>query len=180
MTIGNWLSTSVGHIRSALFMLQVFSGIITSLLIIVGLVGTIIPLLPGEPLIFLGSIIYGVGFGFDKIGSGIYITLALLTIFSLAVTYIATSIGAKKFGASRWGCIGAIIGAFVGFLAGNIPGLLIGPFLGAFIVELLRATRIEKSAKAGFGAVVGFFAGSLARILISLVMIGLIIYGILV
>jgi hypothetical protein len=161
-------------------MLRIFIAIITSILIIVGLVGTIIPFLPGEPLIFLGSIVYGLGFGFDRIGRSIYVALAVLTAFSLAVSYIATAVGAKKFGASKFGLIGAIVGAAVGFLVGNIAGLLVGPFLGAFIGELLRAGKAEKSLKAGFGAVVGFFAGALTRILISLVMTGLIIYGILV
>lgn len=160
-------------------MLGVFIAIITALLVVIGLLGTVIPFLPGEPLIFLGSIVYGFGFGFDRIGRGIYVVLAFLTAFSLVVNYIATSVGARKFGASKFGFIGAIIGAFVGFLVGNIVGLLVGPFLGAFIGELLRARKVEESARAGLGAVIGFFAGSLMRILIALTMTGLIIYGIL-
>ncbi|MDO9575018.1 MAG: DUF456 domain-containing protein [bacterium] len=160
-------------------MLQIFIAIITSLLIIAGLAGTVIPFLPGEPLIFLGSIVYGFGFGFDRVGRGIYVALAILSAFSLVVNYIATSVGAKKFGASKFGILGAIVGAFLGFLIGNITGLVIGPFLGAFIGELLRVRKIDKSVKAGFGAVIGFFAGALTRVLISLVMTGLIIYGIL-
>ncbi len=158
--------------------MQIFISIITVLLIITGIVGSIIPFLPGEPLILLGAIVYGLGFGFDRIGIVIYVILAVLTAFSLVVNYVATSIGAKKLGASIFGMIGAVLGAVIGFLVGNIIGLLIGPFIGAFIGELIRTGKVEISIKAGLGAVLGFFAGSLMRFLISLFMTGLIVYGI--
>lgn len=158
--------------------MNVLIAIITGVLVFIGIVGTLVPFLPGEPLVFLGAIIYGIGFGFDRIGLVIYIILGVLAAFSLLVNYIATSLGAKRLGASAFGIVGAIFGATAGFLIGNLIGLLIGPFIGAFIGELIRTGRVEKSAKAGFGAVLGFFAGSLTRFLISLVMTALIIYGI--
>ena len=154
------------------------ASIVTAILIITGIAGSVIPFLPGESLILLGSIIYGIGFGFDRIGIAIYITLVIIALFSSIVNYIATSIGAKKFGASKFGIIGAVIGAFLGFIVGNFPGLFIGPFLGAFAGELLKAKGIDRGLRAGFGAVIGFFAGSLVRFLLALTMTGLIIYGI--
>ncbi len=158
--------------------MSVLVALITVLLILTGIIGTIVPFLPGEPLIFLAAVVYGIGFGFDRIGVYIYITLGVLVAFSLIVNYIATSLGAKKFGASAFGMVGAVLGAIIGFIIGNIIGLLIGPFIGAFIGEFIKGGKTEGSLKAGLGAVIGFFAGGITRFLIALVMIILVIYGI--
>ncbi len=158
--------------------MQIVTGIITVFLIVLGFIGTLVPFLPAEPLIFLGSIVYGLGFGFERIGKEIYTALILIAVLSYVVEHIGTSIGAKKFGASRAGMFGAVLGGGIGFIIGNIFGLFLGPFVGAFLCQLLVSWKIKRSLKAGFGAVIGFFSGMVARIFLSLTMIGLIIYGI--
>jgi uncharacterized protein YqgC (DUF456 family) len=159
--------------------MKIFLGILTVVVIAAGLFGIIIPGLPAAPLILLGSVIYGFGFGFERIGLTIYMILTALALFSLVVDYLGSMFGAKKFGASKWGIFGAILGLFIGFLIGNIWGLLIGPFIGAFLLELLLKRKAKESLKAGVGAVLGFLGGFFLRFPICLIMIVLIIWGIL-
>lgn len=158
--------------------MKIFISIFTVLFITAGLIGIIIPGLPAAPLILLGSIIYGFGFGFERIGLTIYIILTILASISLIIDYLGSVFGAKKFGASIFGIVGAILGLFVGFLIGNIWGLLIGPFVGAFLGELIRRKRLRESLKAGLGATLGFMGGFFLRFPICLAMIILIIWGI--
>ncbi|MCK4576416.1 DUF456 domain-containing protein [candidate division WOR-3 bacterium] len=158
--------------------MKIFLSIITILLIASGLFGIIIPGLPAAPLILLGSIVYGFGFGFERIGLTIYIILTILASISLIIDYLGSVFGAKKFGASMFGIIGAILGLFIGFIVGNIWGLIIGPFVGAFLGELIRKKRPKESLKAGIGATLGFMGGFFLRFPICLAMVVLIIWGI--
>ncbi|MBA7594746.1 DUF456 domain-containing protein [candidate division WOR-3 bacterium] len=158
--------------------MKIFVAIVTIILITTGLIGIVIPGLPAAPLILLGSIVYGFGFGFERIGLTIYIILTILASISLIIDYLGSVFGAKKFGASIFGIIGAILGLIVGFLIGNIWGLIIGPFVGAFLGELIRKKRPKESLKAGLGATLGFMGGFFLRFPICLAMIVLIIWGI--
>ncbi|TES93536.1 MAG: DUF456 domain-containing protein [Candidatus Cloacimonadota bacterium] len=158
--------------------MKIFVSIVTIFLIVSGFIGIIIPGLPAAPLILLGSIIYGFGFGFERIGLTIYIILCILATISLVIDYLGSIIGAKKLGASKFGIIGAILGLFIGFFIGNIWGLLIGPFVGAFLGELITKKRPKESLKAGLGAALGFMGGFFLRFPICLAMIVLIIWGI--
>lgn len=158
--------------------MKIFVAIVTIILIATGLIGIVIPGLPAAPLILLGSIVYGFGFGFERIGLTIYIILTILASISLIIDYLGSVFGAKKFGASIFGIVGAILGLIVGFLIGNIWGLIIGPFVGAFLGELIRKKRPKESLKAGLGATLGFMGGFFLRFPICLAMIVLIIWGI--
>ena len=158
--------------------MSIFIGIIVILLAFLGLVGTILPFLPGTPLILLAAVVYGLAFGFNRIGSGIYIALGALTLLSLLVDYLTTSLGARSLGASKAGMVGAVLGALFGFALGNLPGLLAGPFLGAFLAETLWGKGAKGSFKAGLGAAVGILGGMVVRFLLALAMIALLVYGI--
>jgi uncharacterized protein YqgC (DUF456 family) len=159
--------------------MKIFISILTAVVIAAGLVGIIVPGLPAAPLILLGSVIYGFGFGFERIGLTIYLVLTALALLSLVIDYLGSVFGAKKFGASKWGIFGALLGLFVGFLIGNIWGLLIGPFVGAFFLELLRTRKAKQSLKAGSGALLGFLGGFFLRFPICILMIILIIWAVL-
>ncbi len=157
--------------------MQIIIGIVVVLLVILGLVGVILPFLPGTLLILLAAVVYGLGFGFQRIGSEIYIALVILTLFSLLVDYIATSLGARGLGASKLGMVGAVLGALGGFLLGNLPGLFVGPFIGAFLGEALGGKDSAGSFRAGLGAAVGVLGGMVVRFLLALAMIALLVYG---
>ncbi len=152
--------------------ISIFIHILTVSLILTGFVGIFIPALPGAPLIFIGMITYGIYDGFSNISWITFLILFILTIILTLADYASTSYGAKTFGASKWGIIGAIIGAIIGLFFGNIFGLLLGPFLGATIAELIVAGKdIKKALKSGIGAVLGLVTGTVVKFTIAITMI---------
>jgi uncharacterized protein YqgC (DUF456 family) len=145
--------------------------VLTVLLMLAGLVGAVVPVIPGPLLVLAGAMLYAWYGDFLVITWGTLGVLAALTAVSQVLDYAASLVGARAFGASRWGMAGSCIGAFIGFLLFNIPGAVAGLFLGAFICELVRGRDLRTSAKVGSGTLVGFLAGTAGKILITLVMI---------
>jgi len=146
---------------------------LTALLLLVGLIGTVVPFIPGTVLVFLGTFVYAWYTGFTVLGWGMLGVLAGLTLLAQALDSLASVIGAKKFGASRWGIIGAFIGGILGLLFGGLPGILIGPFVGALLCELLQGKGMKASFKIGVGTLVGFLGGAVGKIIIAVTMIGI-------
>jgi hypothetical protein len=153
--------------------MDIFVIVITALLILVGLVGIVVPLLPGTGLIFAGILLYALYFGIATVGQGTLITLGLATVASILLDYLTGAYGAKFFGASRYGIAGALLGAFFGMLILSLPGLILGLFLGVFLGETLMAKKgTEEAIKVGLGSLVGFFGGTLIKLILGLTMIG--------
>lgn len=148
-------------------------GLALALLVMsVGLVGTAIPGVPGTPLVLLVAGSHRLYFGDTGASNLVLFILAILTIASLAIDYLASVIGARKLGASWRGVVGAVLGAMVGvFFA--IPGIIIGPFLGAMAFEMLGGRETKESARAGVGALLGVFVGAVGRVACCAMMIGL-------
>lgn len=141
-----------------------------------GLIGIIIPIIPSTPLIWLGIFIYAIFNGFENITWVLLLIFAALTILSLVLDYFGGIIGAKKFGATKWGVIGSVIGAVVGIFAGGIIGMIIGPFLGAVLFELLFGKDFKTAFKSGVGTIVGFLGGAISKLVISVIMISIFIW----
>ena len=137
---------------------------------VVGLAGCVLPMLPGTPLVFIGIYVYAWLTGFTIISRNLIIIFLILTVISVVIEYISSSIGSKKFGASKLGFIGAFAGAVVGIFFAPW-GLILGPLLGALIGELITGKEIKKALRSGTGAVIGFFGGTFLKIVISFVMI---------
>ena len=150
--------------------------ILTVVLMLVGLVGAVVPVIPGPLLVLAGALLYAWHGDFLIISWGTIAVLAALTVVSQVLDYAASIIGARAFGASRWGMAGACLGALVGFLVANIPGVIAGLFLGACIFELFRGCDVRTSARVGFGTLVGFLAGTAGKRLITVVMISIFIW----
>ena len=146
---------------------------------IAGLAGLLLPVIPGIPLIWLGTVVYAVLTGFAKIGWGDLAVFTGLTLFSVVVDYTANIIGARKFGASRWGIIGAFLGLAAGLMTAGPVGLILGPLAGAVIGELLSGKSGSRALKSGFGALVGLLAGVVVKLAIGLTMIGIFVWRIL-
>ena len=147
--------------------------IISLLVILGGLAGIILPIIPSTPLIWVGVFIYAACDGFETIGWSLLLILAILTIVSLVLDYLGGVIGAKKYGATRWGLIGSVIGGIVGFFMGGIVGLIFGPFFGAVSFELLFGKDLKSAFKSGVGTLVGFLGGVIIKLVISVVIIGI-------
>ena len=106
--------------------------VLAASLILTGLAGMILPLLPGAPLLFLGLVIGAWAEDFIHVGYGTLGILAGLTLLTYVVDFLSGALGAKRFGASKRAMIGATIGAVVGLFMG-IVGIIVGPFIGAVI-----------------------------------------------
>lgn len=151
--------------------------LIATALILIGLVGTVLPALPGLPLVFSGMLLAAWAGGFQHVGVPMLVLLGLLTLVSLGVDFWATALGAKRVGASRKAIIGAMLGTVAGLFLGPI-GLLIGPFLGALAGELLHRRRLGASdlgnaAKIGLGTWVGILFGIVLKLGLAFAMLGL-------
>jgi len=152
--------------------------IIIIVLFLLGLIGIILPFLPGVPLIFIATLIYGLATDFSDLSRSALFWLGGLAVFAIAIDYFSGILGAKKYGASHQGMVGAFLGAIIGLLSLGLIGLIVGPFLGALLFELLAGQKQQQALKSGLGTLIGFLAGTLFKFIIALIMIGIFFYQI--
>ncbi|HEY3151815.1 MAG TPA: DUF456 domain-containing protein [Candidatus Binatia bacterium] len=145
--------------------------ILATALIGAGLVGLVLPAIPGAPLIFAGLLLAAWAEDFVYVGLWTIVVLAVLALLTYGIDLWATMFGAKKFGASRKAVIGAIIGSIVGIFLG-FPAVIFGPFIGAVIGELLAQKNLRQATRAGIGATIGLVLGAALKLSIALAMIG--------
>lgn len=148
-------------------------------LIIAGLVGVFVPILPGAPLILAGILVYAVWDKFEHISGWTVAILVVLTVVITVIDYISHMIGAKTFKASRKALWCAGIGGFLGLFTGNVFGFIIGPLIGAVIGELIDSQDLRKALSTGTGVFVGFLSGTLVKFVFALIMVGIFIGSIL-
>ncbi len=148
------------------------------LIMAVGAIGTLLPIMPGTPLIFLAALGFGFYEHFQRVTPFILVVLFVLTVISLGVDYFAGVIGAKKYGASRYGTWGSFIGGIAGVIIFSIPGLLIGPFTGAVIGEIVSGRNPGEALKVGLGTVIGMAGGAVFKLIIAVSMIVVFLTGV--
>jgi uncharacterized protein len=153
--------------------------IVTLLVMAVGLVGTVLPVIPGILLIYAGYLFYGFATGWQAYGLAAIVGWSVVTALVLLLDFYAGALGAKRYGASRYGTWGSLIGGLIGTLAAGFPGLILGPFFGAVTGELLRGRSHREALRSGWGTFIGFMVGSVVKIAISVVMIGTFIWWVL-
>ena len=141
-------------------------------LILLGLAGTILPALPGLPLVFAGMLLAAWVDGFREISGWTVAVLAVLTAISVGVDVAATALGAKRVGAGKGAMFGAALGTVVGAFF-SIPGLILGPFLGAMGAELVRGRELAHASKIGFGTWVGLAVGTALKLALAFAMLGI-------
>ena len=156
-------------------LLLLFAYILVAALLIAGLAGSLLPLLPGTPLILAAALLHALVTDFSPIGVGRLLVLAGLAVLAYVLEYVAGAVGVKKFGGSVWAIVGAVVGALVGLFFGP-AGLLIGPVVGAVAGELIKSGEVEHSLKAGFGALVGMAVALLGRFALAFAMVGLVLW----
>lgn len=141
-------------------------------LIFLGLAGTILPGLPGTGLVFGGILLYALYFGVETVGMTTLILFGIVTLLSFAFDLLGSMYGAKRFGASRYGITGSILGGLLGLLVLSLPGLFLGVFAGAVAGEFFWGKKaIEEALKAGAGSMLGFFAGAVLKLCLSVIMV---------
>lgn len=144
--------------------------IIGIVLIIIGIIGCIVPGIPGPPLSFLALIFLSIAKHWEPFSITFLIAMAGLTILVTVLDYIVPAIGAKKFGASKYGFWGSIIGMILGIIYAPPLGMIIGAFLGAFVAELLVGKRSFDALKAGWGVFTGVMVGAVLKLITSGIM----------
>jgi uncharacterized protein YqgC (DUF456 family) len=127
------------------------------LLMIIGIIGCLIPVLPGPPLSYLGILILHFT-KYADFSKNLLLILGGVAIIVTILDYFVPVWGTKKFGGSKYGVRGATIGLIVGLFFGP-PGIILGPFLGAIIGEMIFKDDFKYALKAGFGSLLGFLTG---------------------
>ena len=163
---------------------------LTLVVMLVGLAGSVLPGLPGVPLIFISALVYAILTDFEYVGRLVIALLGLFAALALVADLLGTTYGARRFGASGWGTaggtIGGIVGALVGALflgIGALFGLVLGAIAGVFLGEYLRRregspptdgdARTEsrdwrRASRAAGGVLVGYAISAVAQGLLGL------------
>ena len=151
---------------------QIIGISVTLIVMLIGLVGSVVPVLPGPPVVLVAAILHRLYFGAASVSNTFLVVLILLTGLSLLLDFLASVLGAKKFGATWRGMAGAVIGGVIGLFF-SLPGIILGPFLGAMILEMTGDKEFKVAAKAGAGAVIGLLLGVIGKFSICVMMIAL-------
>ena len=146
--------------------------ILAGVIVIAGLVGTVVPVLPGIPLMFTGLVLLAWSTGFEPVGWGTLGVLAALTVISVLIDFLASALGAKRLGASPRAFWGATVGAIVGIFFG-LPGIILGPFIGAVSAELIAGRGAMQAGRSGYGVWIGVILGTAAKLAIAFLMLGI-------
>jgi len=151
--------------------MELFWWLLTMVMFGVGLIGTVLPVIPGTTIILAAAVIHRTMLGAEKsIGWWSISVLVLLTLSSYALDFLSGYFGAKYFGATKWGTFGAVIGALIGLFFG-IVGLFVGPVIGAITGEFIAGKRMIDAGRAGWGSFLGNLGGMIGRLIIALAMI---------
>ena len=146
--------------------------LVAGALVVVGLLGVVLPALPGLPLVFAGMWLAAWAGGYAEVGVGTIIMLAVLTLLSLGVDIVAALMGAKRVGASRLALVGAAIGTVVGLFMGFV-GILVGPFVGALAGEFLHGRKLHMAARVGVGTWLGIMFAAVLKLALGFAMLGI-------
>jgi uncharacterized protein len=153
--------------------------VLAAAMIVVGLLGTVLPALPGVPLLFAGMFLAAWTDNFIHVGPITLGVLGVLCALAIAADIVASLLGAKRVGASTWALVGAGIGTLAGFFFG-LPGLILGPFVGALGGELIAGSTLRRAAHVGVGTWLGMLFGTLVKVALAFAMIGIFLFALLI
>jgi uncharacterized protein len=153
--------------------------VIAGLLILVGIAGVILPALPGLPVVFAGMLLAAWVDDFQHVSIWVMVLLGVLTVLSLGIDLAASTLGAKRAGASKKALVGAALGTLAGLFLG-IPGLLLGPFVGAVAGELIGGREWREASKVGFATWLGIALGAALKLALAFAMLGIFVVALLV
>ena len=137
-------------------------------MMIVGIAGCLLPVLPGPPLTYLGLVVLHFT-KFGPVSTKLFIILGVVAIVVTMIDYIVPIWGTRQFGGSKYGMRGAAVGLVIGLFLGPF-GIIAGPFIGAVVGEMLFKDDIKYALKAGFGSLLGFLTGVGLKLAASLLM----------
>ena len=153
--------------------------VVAVILIAVGVIGTVLPALPGVILVFAGVALGAWIDDFTRISGWTLLVLGILTLLVWAIDYLAAAAGAKKAGASRQALIGATIGTVVGVFTGLV-GLIFMPLVGAAVGEYLAQRDLIRAGRVGFATWLGLLAGTVLKVAVVFLMVGIFVAALLI
>ena len=145
--------------------------LVAILFFILGIVGTVLPVLPGAALIWAGMFIYGLLTGFASLDIAFFVLQGMAVLLIVAVDYMAAAWGTRRFGGTRAAIWGAVVGLPLGILVLGPGGIIFGPFVGAFFGGLLAGLPPDRALSSSFGALIGLVGGLLLKLALEGVMI---------
>ena len=156
--------------------MDIFLLILGFILMLVGILGSFLPILPGPPISWVGLLLLQSTSAMVMNWTFLGITLAIALIV-FALDYVIPAIGTKKFGGTKAGVIGTTIGLIVALIFPVFGpfGIIIWPFIGALVGELLNKADKKTATKAAFGSFLGFLTGTFMKFLVAIVYLGLFI-----
>ena len=146
--------------------------ILAVILVIAGLVGIVLPALPGTILILAGLVLAAWADDFARVGPGMLVLIGVIGVASYGVDFVAAAVGAKHIGASKRAMVGAGLGTLAGLFFG-IVGVIVGPLVGAVIGELTQHRDWKRAGRAGLAAWIGFAIGTAVKVAMAFAMVGL-------
>lgn len=141
-------------------------------LVVLGVVGSAVPPLPGPPLLFLGLVCAAWAEGFAKVGWPTLLILGILMSAAVVIDLVAGLLGARHFRASKLALLGATLGGLAGIFLG-LPGIVLGPFAGAVAGEWIARRDLRQAGKVGVGTWLGLILGVAAKLAIAVAMLGI-------
>jgi uncharacterized protein len=148
-------------------------------LLTAGLLGAVVPYVPGPLVIFLASVLHAwlrpeSGIGWWSVG-----LIGLMMLVTYALDFLSAAAGTKRYGGTKWGVVGVLIGGLVGMFFA-LPGLILGPLIGGFVFEMAFAKMsLHGATKSTWGTIVGTVAGIAMRLAVSVVMVAIFIFDVL-
>ena len=139
----------------------------------IGLLGVLLPLVPGVALIWLVALVYAIAEGFKNIDPITMIVLSVIALPGITADIWVSSLGAKAGGASLWSIVASLVGGVVGFLVSTLPGAIIGALVGLMAVELFRAKDWRQALKASGGWIAGWLLSAVVQIITGVIMIAI-------
>ena len=148
-------------------------------MVVIGVLGTVLPVLPGAVLVLAGIALAAWIDDFTRISGWTVGVAGVLTLLAFAADYVAAALGAKKAGASTLAVVGAAVGTIVGIFAGLL-GIIFMPLLGAALGELIAQRNLSRAGKVGIATWLGLLVGTAVKVAIVFTMVGLFVVALLV
>lgn len=151
--------------------MELFAVTIVVILFLLGLAGTVLPILPGIAFIYGGMVLFGLLTNFTTLSASFFVLQGLAVALIFAIDYLAAAAGSRRFGGSKYAAWGAVIGTIIGIFALGPFGIIAGPFIGAVIAELIMGRQPNQALQTGFGTIIGLLGGTILKLAIEIMMI---------
>lgn len=146
--------------------------VVSAALILVGLAGTVLPVLPGTVLVWAGILLGAWIDDFTRVGMASVVVISVLAVLAWVLDYVAGLMGAKKAGASKLALLGAALGTVLGLFMGLV-GVFFMPLVGAAVGEYLAQKDQMRAVKVGVATWIGIMLGLIAKVVLAFIMVGI-------